>query len=87
MEMSENKQKLAVVTGGAGFIGSHLADELIAQDVGMMLQKDPAGFAAKYLQDVPVTQRAVVMAAIKQKLATAAPYTTAGATSAAQNGE
>lgn len=63
------------------------ADELIAQDVGMMLQKDPAGFAAKYLQDVPVTQRAVVMAAIKQKLATAAPYTNAAAVSATQNGE
>ena len=63
------------------------ADDLIAQDVGMMLQKDPAGFAAKYLQDVPVTQRAVVMAAIKQKLATAAPYTNAAAVSATQNGE
>ena len=63
------------------------ADELIAQDVGMMLQKDPAGFAAKYLQDVPVTQRAVVMAAIQQKLRTAAPYTNAAAVSATQNGE
>ena len=63
------------------------ADDIIAQDVGMMLQKDPAGFAAKYLQDVPVTQRAVVMAAIKQKLATAAPYTNAAAVSATQNGE
>ena len=63
------------------------ADDLIAQDVGMMLQKDPAGFAAKYLQDVPVTQRAVVMAAIQQKLRTAAPYTNAAAVSASQNGE
>lgn len=31
MEMSENKQKLAVVTGGAGFIGSHLCGRLVRE--------------------------------------------------------
>lgn len=31
MEMTENKQKLAVVTGGAGFIGSHLCERLVRE--------------------------------------------------------
>ena len=30
-EQTKNKQKLAVVTGGAGFVGSHLCEQLVKE--------------------------------------------------------
>jgi hypothetical protein len=63
------------------------ADDLIAQDVGKMLLKDPEGFANKYLADIPPNQRQVAMELIKQKLTKAGPYARASVISASQNGE
>lgn len=39
----------------------HGADEKITQDMGRLMIQDPSAFAAKYLTDVPPSQRAVVM--------------------------
>lgn len=37
------------------------ADEMITEDMGRLMLSDPATFSAKYLQDIPASQRQVVM--------------------------
>lgn len=37
------------------------ADEMITEDMGRLMLSDPAAFSAKYLQDIPVSQRQVVI--------------------------
>ena len=36
-ESTENKGKIVVVTGGAGFIGSHLIENLVARNPGYQI--------------------------------------------------
>src|SRR5689334_7634263 len=50
--------KLVLITGGAGFIGSHLADELIAEGYGVRVFDNlspqvhgPQGFVPDYLDE------------------------------------
>lgn len=37
------------------------ADEMITEDMGRLMLSDPAAFSAKYLQDIPVSQRQIVI--------------------------
>lgn len=37
------------------------ADEMITEDMGRLMLSDPAAFSAKYLQDIPASQRQVVI--------------------------
>jgi hypothetical protein len=44
------------------------ADQKVLQDVGNLMMRDPAAFAAKYLVDVPPSQRAATMQAVAEQL-------------------
>jgi len=45
----------------------HGADEMITQDMGNLMVKDPAAFAAKYLKEIPVSERRMVIEEIARR--------------------
>lgn len=45
----------------------HGADEMITRDMGNLMVKDPAAFAAKYLKEIPISERRMVIEEIARR--------------------